>query len=932
MRRILLIASLCLSVGASLGQKKILDHTVYDQWKSVRNTTVSDDGNWVSYQIQPHRGDGFLYWYNANTGKLDSIARGKNPKFSGDGKYLIAEIDPGYDTLRKLELEGVKKDKWVKDSLLIVWLGQDTIRKVENLASYHVNEANAWMTYLSTENLEAPKEKKKRFRLFKKKKKEEPKATSKGKKLSIYNPITGEEKIVGDVSSYDFSRNGSFLIYTKTFTKEGVDSSYIYLFDLNKQEEISKTPAFTELGNFSLDYEGNNLAFLASRDTVKKNKVFDLYEWQLNTLSLSKILDTNTVVLEGKTVSNFKRPFYSRDGKKLYFGIAEIPEQEAEDTLLAKEKATLDLWHYKDKRLQPQQLLAKRSEQFSTDLVVCHKTNGNTFSLLINDTLRVYPINHANGPFAIGISNEKYEGSYNWEYPWPSDYYAVDINTGKTKLIGLAVASDAMLSPMGKYFTFLKDENLYIKNVEDNTVSCITCEAEQTNWLYDMNGMPADANSQGVYGFTKGEKQVLLNSEFDVWSYDIAKEELNRLTQGKEQNFKYRLSKWERDSVYYAADNVYIKSFDKVSKAEGILSISSLTEVAELTSLYRTNHSIYSVERAEDAKQTVVYREMSVKDYPDVKITKDNFKTNEQISIANPQQSEYNWATVEQVNWESYAGDSLTGLLYKPENYDSTKNYPLLVYYYELYSDELHNHYAPKPTASIIFATEYASAGYLVFFPDIRYEEGHPAQSAYDCIMSGTDKVLDLYPNIDSTRMGLQGQSWGGYQTAQLITMTDRYAAAMAGAPVSNMFSAYGGIRWGSGLNRQFQYEKTQSRIGKTIWEAPELYVENSPLFHLPNVETPVLIMHNDNDGAVPWYQGIEMFVGLKRLGKPVWMLNYNGDGHNLMENANRVDLSIRMRQFFDYYLLEAPAPRWLKEGIPALDKGEDYKLELIEE
>jgi dipeptidyl aminopeptidase/acylaminoacyl peptidase len=174
--------------------------------------------------------------------------------------------------------------------------------------------------------------------------------------------------------------------------------------------------------------------------------------------------------------------------------------------------------------------------------------------------------------------------------------------------------------------------------------------------------------------------------------------------------------------------------------------------------------------------------------------------------------------------------------------------------------------------------------------------------------------------------MALQGQSWGGYQTAQLVTMTDRYAAAMAGAPVANMFSAYGGIRWGSGYNRQFQYERTQSRIGYTIWEQPDLYFENSPLFGLPNVSTPLMIMHNDGDGAVPWYQGIELFTGLKRLDKTAWLLNYNDDDHNLMRNANRIDLSIRMRQFFDHYLLDAPAPKWLTDGIPATVKGKELR------
>jgi dipeptidyl aminopeptidase/acylaminoacyl peptidase len=313
---------------------------------------------------------------------------------------------------------------------------------------------------------------------------------------------------------------------------------------------------------------------------------------------------------------------------------------------------------------------------------------------------------------------------------------------------------------------------------------------------------------------------------------------------------------------------------------------------------------------------------MSVSAYPDVHVTRNNFTTSSKISTTNPQQNEYNWASVELISWKAYDGQRLEGLVYKPENFAPNQKYPLIIYYYEMNSDELHAHSVPRPTASIIHPTEYASAGYIVLIPDIRYTPGQPAKSAFNSIMSATDYVLKKYPSIDSTRMGLQGQSWGGYQTAQLITMTNRYKVAMAGAPVSNMISAYGGIRWASGVNRQFQYERTQSRIGKTIWEAPELYIENSPLFHLPKVKTPLLIMANDKDGAVPWYQGIELYTGMKRLGKTVWMLNYNGEEHNLQENANRMDLSIRMRQYFDHYLLNKPAPQWMSEGIPAVQKG----------
>ena len=185
---------------------------------------------------------------------------------------------------------------------------------------------------------------------------------------------------------------------------------------------------------------------------------------------------------------------------------------------------------------------------------------------------------------------------------------------------------------------------------------------------------------------------------------------------------------------------------------------------------------------------------------------------------------------------------------------------------------------------------------------------------------------------VDSTKMAIQGQSWGGYQVAYLVTRTNIFAAAGAGAPVANMTSAYGGIRWGTGLNRQFQYEHSQSRIGGTLWEKRDLYIKNSPLFRADKVKTPLLIMHNDADGAVPWYQGIEYFTALRRLGKKVWLLQYNGEDHNLVERRNRKDLSIRLSQFFDYHLKGAPPAKWIRDGVPATLKGIDWGTEVPEQ
>ena len=321
----------------------------------------------------------------------------------------------------------------------------------------------------------------------------------------------------------------------------------------------------------------------------------------------------------------------------------------------------------------------------------------------------------------------------------------------------------------------------------------------------------------------------------------------------------------------------------------------------------------------------MVYTKENYVESPDLYFYSLN-KGETRLTSINPQQSQYNWGTAELYHWTTFDGKKSTGILYKPGDFDSTKKYPVLFYFYERLSDGLNNYIPPTPTPSRLNISFFVSRGYLVFAPDIRYTIGHPGKSAFNYIVSAAESLSKMNW-VDGKNMGIQGQSWGGYQVAYLITATNIFKAAWSGAPVANMFSAYGGIRWQSGMNRQFQYEKTQSRIGATIWDRPDLYIENSPLFHLKNVHTPVVIMSNDADGAVPWYQGIEMFTALKRLGKPVWLLEYNGEAHNLVQRKNRKDISIREQQFFDWLLKGAEAPEWITKGVPAVDKGTDWGL-----
>jgi len=326
----------------------------------------------------------------------------------------------------------------------------------------------------------------------------------------------------------------------------------------------------------------------------------------------------------------------------------------------------------------------------------------------------------------------------------------------------------------------------------------------------------------------------------------------------------------------------------------------------------------------------VVFTKEDFETYPNLLVTDLSFKRQLQISDAAPQQNEFLWGTVELVSWTSLDGRKLEGTLHKPANFDPSKKYPMIVNFYEKSSQGLLSYHMPALGRSTIGYHYYTSNKYLIFNPDVYYKEGYPGEDAFNCVMPGITALIEK-GFVDEKHIGAQGHSWGGYQVAYLATRTNLFAAIESGAPVVNMFSAYGGIRWGSGLNRSFQYEHTQSRIGKSIWESPLRYIENSPLFTLDKVNTPILIMHNDDDGSVPWYQGIEFFIGLRRLQKPAWLLNYNEADHWPTKQRDIEDFQIRMAQFFDHYLKEKPMPKWMKDGIPAVDKGVEMGYDLVD-
>ncbi|MCK5338178.1 MAG: S9 family peptidase, partial [Bacteroidales bacterium] len=556
---------------------------------------------------------------------------------------------------------------------------------------------------------------------------------------------------------------------------------------------------------------------------------------------------------------------------------------------------------------------------------------GRMAQLADEEVMRINMDRKHNGPYALGLTRKPYYRENSWDADSYQDVYLINMDNGERKLILKKLQSSAYLSPLGRYIAYYDEpdsswNSFSVKSGEFNKLT----DNIPVCFSYEEFDMPTTPGPYGVMGWTKNDDNLLVYDRYDIWMLDPdGNDEPVRLTQGRKDETRFRYIKLDPEEEFIPEkEKLLLRAFNENNKDAGF-STMNLSNKPELESIQMAPYRFYTPKKAEEADK-IIWQRMNFKEYPDLYISNMDFSGEKRLTDVNPRQEDYLWGRVEMVHWTSADGVDLDGLLYKPENFSPDSSYPMIVYFYEKYSNGLHNHYTPKPSRSTVNFTYYVSNGYLIFVPDIVYKTGFPGQSAYNSVVSGTLQLMQN-PWVDKEHIGIQGQSWGGYQVAYLITQTDMFAAAMAGAPVSNMTSAYGGIRWGSGMSRMFQYEGSQSRIGGTLWEMPWRYIENSPIFFADKVETPLLMMHNDKDGAVPWYQGIEYFVALRRLDKPVWMLTYNGAPHNLKRRADCKDLSIRMQQFFDHYLKGAPAPVWMEYGIPAVDKGKDRGYELVE-
>ena len=935
MKKTIILFLVFLITMVTYAQKKVITHDDYDRWMRMGETQLSQKGTVIVYEVEPITpfANPYTEVYNTQTKTYFKLDQGIDPKIDFEENFVFFQQKPSFETDRKERKDKVKKDKKERNAFYVYDVKKhqitDSVLKIKNFKS--PEKYGNFVAVQKLKEINNTKEKAKKDTINTNKTKQKS-LKFEDDYLLVKNLKTNTNDTLFLIKNYSFIDHEKALLVAK-----GIDSlkkkQALYKYSLEDKKLTLLDHNKIKIAQFGASKDGQKIAFLSAKDSIKKDSLkYDLFYWNNNLTK--KIVDTSFSQLNnGYKLSIHKAPYFSDNGKKLFFFTQLIPKKfDSDTTLLKDELGEVSLWSWNDKLIQPEQEFNIKRSRVKSYLSVYDIEKQQITNLQDDNIENVITTKDNNNRFILGISNDSYLVETTWDFPSKRDIYIIDVETGSKKLAVEKISSFPKLSENGEYAVYYKHDNQqwYTLHLPTNKIMNLTSTLKVPFYEVD-NDMPALPDSYG-FGCFVDNQTVLIYDEFDIWQFDLTgkKAPINLTKDGRNQQIIYRLvqlssERDEVDNVSYFNKNLVLRGFDKKTKESAFYTLNPTS--FQKSTLLKADKKLFNDLKKSKQENVFIYTRQSTNEFPNIWTT-NNFKNVVKISNVNKHDDEFSRGTSELVKWNSYDGKPLEGILYKPENFDATKKYPMITYFYEKLAQNLNNYLMPQPSASTVNIAYFISNGYLVFVPDIVYEIGYPGKSAYNCIMSGVDAMVKL-PFVDSANLGIQGQSWGGYQTAYLITKTNKFKAAMAGAPVSNMISAYGGIRWESGRNRAFQYEKTQSRIGKTLWENLDLYIENSPLFEVPKIETPLLIMHNESDGAVPKEQGIEFYIALRRFQKPSWLLMYKDEGHNLRKQKNRKDLSIRMSQFFDHYLKGENPPSWMVNGIEAVDKGTIFGFEL---
>jgi len=903
--------------------KRALTHKDYDGWRTISSARLSPDGQWLAYAFMPQEGNGELVVKNVATGAEFRHAAGALPpppvvpaaevnpeaepprlnltiRFTSDNRFVLANYFPA-------------KGSTGKAGVMIVRLADNLATRVDGVKTFAVPaKGGAWVAMLkeasAVSEAAKPSEADEEADQRRGGRPAAGGAAAVGSDLLLRDLASGSERTLPNVTEYSFARDGKLLAYAVNAKQE--DSNGVYA--VVPGDAGAPVVIRAEKGRYSKltwDRAQTQLAFVT--------KTGGAWIWKRGSGNAAAL-----AVAADKGVVDRGTLAFSRDGQRLFVPTGKAT---AEATTAADpNKVQMDLWHWRDDLIQPMQRVRANTERARTYRGVYHIA-ADKFVVLADETLPdVTPSD--DGLLAVGSDTKPYRRMVDYDGTY-ADFYLVNTLTGERraavkKLRGSGFGGGAMQwAPDGQHALFFQDGQWSFLQSSDASVRVAT-KAARVAFADEQDDTPDPANAYGTAGWAKDSRSALVYDRYDVWQiFTDASVAPKRLTNGRAEQTSYRVQRID------AADEedgergldltqpLVLRAANEETRDTGFF---RRAVNGNLEKLLWGARNYLVVARASDAPAMAISASR-FDEYPDLHITNTSFAAPRKVTNGGAQLDAFAWGQAETVRFRNTDGVALKGTLFKPANFDAAKKYPMIIYIYERLSQNLHTFVNPSPGTSINIPY-YVSNGYLVLTPDIVYTRGYPGQSALKCVLPAIDAVV-ARGFVDEKAIGIQGHSWGGYQIAYMITQTNRFRAAEAGAPVGNMTSAYSGIRWGTGLPRQFQYEQTQSRIGHTLYQNPQRFLENSPVFYAERIQTPLLMVHNDADDAVPWYQGIELYLAMRRNEKEAYLMNYNGEYHGLRRRHNQKDWTVRMQQFFDHHLKAGPQPDWMERGVPFLER-----------
>ena len=760
-----------------------------------------------------------------------------------------------------------------------------------------------------------------------------------GADLVVRDMSAGTIRNIGNVNQFEFDDSGKLLAYT-------VDApdrlgNGIYLFDPKSGESRALNTAQADFDQLTWGGDSGNLAVLRG-DKVRgmKQKENVVLAWLGAGSGEPKAIvydpSKDASFPKGMVVSEYAAPRWSKDASRIFVG---VKEQEAEIPASDSTKANVDIWHWKDQTPQSVQIVQLQQLRRATLPAVILISNNKLVKLGDDAARNVTPA--ANSNVAIARNDSAYRGEVAWGGS-RADIYRVDVATGARTLIDKSLSREYGTSPDSRWYLYLKNKQLHAFNLADGSSAVLDASAVAgKSFVNEDDDHAYEKPIWGLGGWTKDGKSVLLYDKYDVWRVPLDGGKATNFTNGvgRAQGIQFRVVRFNAGGGRggrgggggrggaAAADSdgvdlsqpVTLSAYGDRTKKFGYWQVSAGQAPHPLI---WEDKNVGGVIKAADADR-LVFTEQDYNEFPNYWVTNSAFESPKQVTDANPFFSEFAWASKKVlVDYKDRFGHQLQGTLTLPAGYEQGKKYPMLVEFYEIMSNTHHNFpmpgYGDSPQISM-----YASNGYVVFQPDVVYEIGKPGTSAVDCVTSGVKKVIEM-GYADPKHIGLHGHSWGGYQSSYIVTQTDLFAAVVTGAPPTNLTSFYSELYKSTGTVQQGITTVGQVRMGAGVdpWTNTKMFEEQSPIFHVKNIKTPFMILQGGDDGAVDYVEGLQFFNAARQQGKQVIFLSYPGQPHNLTDRDDQKDFAIRMKQFFDHYLMDKPMPEWMANGLPQVKKG----------